>query len=323
MLAPMQGLTNWALRKAFIGWGAPDVVWTEFLRVASRPGKPVLPADRKDLQAADPNCPLVVQLIGGDPLVLESAAKIVQNLGARHVNLNLGCPYGRMTKGKTGGTLLQEPERALEIVRGLRDVVSGSFSVKMRAGYDDAEQIFSLLPEWERIGIDFLVIHPRTVVQQYEGKADHGITRRVVQETSLPVIANGDISSGAQGRQILADTGAAGLMLGRWALVDPLLFERVRRPDLVEPTEDERLGILRGLLERVMDDYCTLFCGEVQTLHKLKNIFALNQWPALNPALTSLKKARTLKAFHRAMAGLPTVPEVPPPPAPAEGSRPD
>ena len=114
------------------------------------------------------------------------------------------------------------------MIPALRDAVAGTFSVKMRAGYDDPQQVFSLLPLFESAGVDFLILHPRTVVQEYAGLADHGITAGVVAATRLPVIANGDIRTVADGQRVLRLTGAAGLMLGRGAIADPLLFQRLR-----------------------------------------------------------------------------------------------
>ena len=104
-----------------------------------------------------------------------SAALAAQEAGAVHLNLNIGCPYGRMTSGFTGGAMLRRPADLGEVIPALREAVKGTFSVKIRAGYDDPEQVLSLLPLFESAGVDFLVIHPRTVVQEYEGSADHGL----------------------------------------------------------------------------------------------------------------------------------------------------
>src|SRR6266568_9606040 len=143
MLAPMQGLTNRALRE-----------------VGSQEG----------------DVPLVVQLIGHGREALVAAARTAQTAGAVHINLNMGCPYGRMTTGLTGGGMLKRPADLTEIIPALREAISGTFSVKLRAGYDDPAQVFSLLPLFESARVDFLVLHPRTVAQAYTGRADHAIT---------------------------------------------------------------------------------------------------------------------------------------------------
>jgi len=138
MLAPMQGLTNRALRSLFTGWVRPDVVWTEFMRVNPVSAKKrLMPGDLKEISPAEDGVPLVVQLIGHGREALVSAAQSAQDAGAVHINLNMGCPYGRMTSGLTGGGMLKRPELLEEIIPALREAIHGSFSIKLRAGYED------------------------------------------------------------------------------------------------------------------------------------------------------------------------------------------
>jgi len=298
MLAPMQGLTNRALRAHFIREVRPDVVFTEFMRVnAAAAVKRLSPSDLKEIAAVEEGVPLVVQLVGHgrDPLV--SAARSAQEAGAVHLNLNMGCPYGRMTSGLTGGGMLRRPDDLREIIPPLRDAVRGTFSIKLRAGYDDPEQVLSLLPLFESAGVDFLVLHPRTVVQEYEGAADHDVTARTVQATKLPVIANGDIKSAADGRRILEQTGAAGLMLGRGAIADPLLFRRLRGEAPTEPAGAERSRELVSYLREMQVRYRELFCGDMQVLGKLKAIICHMEDPGLAKLLKALRRSKSLRAF--------------------------
>src|SRR6185369_3064147 len=275
MLAPMQGLTNRALRSLFISWVRPDVVWTEFMRVNPVAAKKRLaPGDLREISAVEDGVPLVVQLIGHGRESLVSAARAAQDAGAVHINLNMGCPYGRMTSGLTGGAMLKRPDLLEEIIPALREAVDGTFSVKLRAGYEQPRDVFSLLPLFERAGVDFLVLHPRTVRQAYGGFADHGITAEVVQQTRLPVIANGDIRSAADGLRVLKQTGAAGLMLGRGGIGEPMLFERLRGRASAEPELSERRAMLRRYLLDLLPRYGRLFCGDAQVLGKVKGVVA-------------------------------------------------
>jgi len=215
-----------------------------------------------------------------------------------HLNLNMGCPYGRMTSGLTGGGMLRGPADIAAVIPPLRDAVSGTFSVKLRAGYDDPEQVLSLLPLFESAGVDFLVLHPRTVVQEYSGAADHAVTARVVRATRLPVIANGDIRSAADGRRVLEQTGAAGLMLGRGAIADPLLFQRLR--DMANPAPDiaARRTELGTYLRAMLGRYGELFCGDTQVLGKLKAIIFHMDDPELAKTLKELRRAKSLRTFE-------------------------
>ena len=269
-------------------------------------------AARKRLSAGDlleivpdeEGVPLVVQLIGHGKEALVSAARAAQTAGAVHLNLNLGCPYGRMTSGLTGGGMLRRPEDLEEIIPALRDAVSGTFSIKLRAGYDDHRQVFSLLPLFEAAGVDFLVLHPRTVIQEYTGWADHAVTADVVRHTRLPVIANGDIRSAADGMRVLRETGAAGLMLGRGAIADPLLFQRLRGLAAAEPDRQERAMALQRYLRDVLARYRVMFCGEVQVLNKVKGVFATMDDPAFAREVKQLRKARTIRVFTAILDGL-------------------
>ena len=305
MLAPMQGLTNRALRAYFIEHVRPDVIFTEFMRVNTAPaGAGLTAADLRDVATEQDGVPLVVQLVGHEREALVLAARVAQEAGAAHINLNMGCPYGRMGGGLTGGGMLRCPDNLAEVIPALREAIDGSFSVKIRTGYDDPDQILSLLPLFESSGVDFLVLHPRTVVQKYDGVADHGVTARVVRETRLPVIANGDIRSAADGGRVLGETGAAGLMLGRGAIADPALFRRLRGVVNREPGREERRAELGRYLREMLIRYGQLFCGDTQVLNKVKEIIAYLDDPELAKPLKELRRAKTVPAFEAALHGL-------------------
>lgn len=303
MLAPLQGVTNRALRACFIDRVRPDTVFTEFMQARNQGAKALSASDRREAGAVYGNVPLVAQLIGHRTEVLVLAAQTAQAAGARHLNFNLGCPFGRHSTGLSGGALLSRPDLLPEILFALRAAISGSFSIKIRAGYDDPEQIFSLLPLFEAAQIDFLILHPRTVVQKYGGSADHALTARVVQRTALPIIANGDIVSAGQGRQILAATRAAGLMLGRGAIADPLLFARLRGVAPEVPVAEEMQQEFVDYLDDLLTRYEPLFCGEQQILAKIKEVPAFVIDPHLLPLAQQLRRTRTLQDF-RALLGM-------------------
>ncbi len=294
MLAPLQGLTNRATRALFIDWVHPDVVFTEFMRVSSVGRKHLSRNDLKEAASTVGSVPLIAQLVGNNSKALVTAACNAESAGARHINLNLGCPYGRTASGASGGAMLQYPDLLAEMLPALRMAISGTFSIKLRAGYNDPEQIFSLLPLFAEAEVDFLIIHPRTVVQKYAGTADHTITERVVRETTIPTIANGDIRTASEGLRILEETGAAGLMLGRGAIADPLLFERLRNQNTIEPTEAETAIMLHRYLTDLLSCYRELFCGERQILDKVKNVLSFIDTPAFSRQITKMKRVNNL-----------------------------
>ncbi|MDF1563746.1 MAG: tRNA-dihydrouridine synthase family protein [Deltaproteobacteria bacterium] len=298
MLAPMQGLTNRGLRGVQARLGRPDLLFTEFVRVRPGARQLIAASDLAEATTAHEGIPLVVQLIGKlDESVVEAARELVE-LGIEHLNLNMGCPFGRMKSELAGGGMFCHPGTVLPLLSALRPLVPGSLSVKTRAGLDDPEQILALVPLFEEGGADFLILHPRTVAQRYEGEADHAITRRLVEATSLPVIANGDVRSPGDARRVLEETGAAGLMIGRGAISDPLLFERIRGRAPARPTGQARHEEVASHLEALLEVYAGMFQGEVQIVSKLKEAVRQVDDPELQRWVGKLCRVKTLARFR-------------------------
>jgi tRNA-dihydrouridine synthase B len=297
MLAPMQGITNCALRSLFVEWVRPDVVFTEFVRVRPGSKQPLSNVDLLEVTSIHRDVPLVVQLVGRDQEALVAGAQIAQDRGARHININMGCPQGRMTSGTGGGALLKYPSCLPDLLHAVRRVVHGSLSVKIRSGYDTPGQIFTLLPLFEDVGLDFLILHARTVKEGYGGQADHTISAAVIKQTSLPVIVNGDINSAAQGNAVLNSTNAAGLMLGRGAIGSPLLFERLRDKGSIKPGREERVEELTYYLRELVIRYQKIFHGDTQILYKLKEVICFILDTDFAPTVKAMKRSRTMKEF--------------------------
>jgi len=304
MLAPMQGITNRALRSLFVERYAPDIVFTEFILVRSGAKRPVSKNDCREVSCDENRVPLIVQLIGSDTETLITAAKTVQELGAEHININLGCPYGRMAKKTAGGSLLRSPSLVAEILSNLRPHVRGSFSVKLRSGIEDSSELPALVTLFEDCGIDFIILHPRTVLQKYGGFADHGVTAAVVKQSSLPIIANGDIFTAEDGWKVLDQNGPAGLMLGRGAIADPLLFERIRgRYDAVSSREKRREELKVYFLE-LLKRYNELFCGDNQVLAKMKEVVSQVKDPDFRTTVQHLLKSKRIDRFMDVLENL-------------------
>jgi len=297
MLAPMQGLTNRVLRRWFIDHVAPDLVFTEFMRVQTRSRKRVTKSDLAEVNSHGGETPLVVQMIGHGEEPLCEAAEGLQLAGAQHLNLNLGCPYGRMQSGATGGELLREPLKLAALLQKLRARIKVDFSIKCRAGYDNPRQIFDLLPVFADCGVDWLILHPRTVEQRYAGSAEHDLTAEVAAICPMPLIANGDINDVATGLKILEIPGVDGLMLGRGALADPFLFARLREGERELPTAAERSAQLRRYVGDLLPGYLEQFCGERQALMKLKDLLNFIPDASHQRLLGKMKRAQSLEKF--------------------------
>jgi len=298
----MQGVTNRALREVFGRFARPDVLFTEFVRV--RPGAKELITNNDLVEACATvsDIPLVVQVIGSaDDGVVQATRDLVER-GVQHINVNMGCPFGRMTSVLAGGGMFRHPETVGPLLSELRAIVPGSLSVKTRTGIDDPRELFDLLPAFESAGLDFLVVHTRTVNQKYRGEADHELTRELVEATSLPLIANGDVRDAQGAASVLEHSGAAGLMIGRGAVADPLLFERIRGNVPPRPTGEERKRELAQHFERLLRAYSDVFCGDAQILSKLKETLAHVDDEELARWLKALKKQKRVAGLAALLA---------------------
>jgi tRNA-dihydrouridine synthase len=194
--------------------------------------------------------------------------------------------------------LLRTPGKLFALLTAMRKVVQGSLSVKCRSGYADGQQLFDLLPLFEESGIDFLILHPRTVEQKYAGTADHGLSAEAVKRTRLPIIANGDINTVATAQKLLTDGGVSGLMIGRGALADPLIFRKIHLLSTDKVEEQQHRAELAEFIFDLIPRYLARFCGERQTLMKLKDILNFIPDDCLQRDLGKLKRAVSINRFE-------------------------
>lgn len=304
MLAPMQGVTNRALRRVYGELAKPDVLFTEFVRVRPKAKKVIADADFVEATSYFPGVPLVVQVIGcADEGVIDAVGDLVAR-GVEHINVNMGCPFGRMTSVLAGGGMFKHPETVYPMLAALREIVPGSLSVKTRLGIEDQREIFTVLDSFARASVDFLVVHSRTVKQKYRGEADHELSREIVQSAKMPVIANGDIRTVDDAERVLMQTQAAGLMLGRGAIGDHKLFERIRGNAPAVPDEETRLLEVADRLRLLLVGYRQIFHGDAQVLVKFKEIIAHLEAPELARLKKRLRRANSCDAMEKELDAL-------------------
>ncbi|WP_026340623.1 tRNA dihydrouridine synthase DusB [Thioalkalivibrio sp. ALJT] len=173
--------------------------------------------------------PRIVQLLGNEPDALATAARENVLRGADVIDLNLGCPAKKVCSKAAGSALLGEPGRVRELLQALTAAVDVPVTLKMRLGLDrehiNAETIAAIAQD---CGIAMLTVHGRTRADGYRGQADYAAIARVVRAVSIPVLANGDITSPERARRVLETTGAAGVMIGRAAQGQPWLPGQIR-----------------------------------------------------------------------------------------------
>jgi len=225
-LAPMQDVTTLQFMRVVDRYGGPEVYWTEYFRVHgdSRPEKWILDSITKNPTGK----PVIAQMIGNDIPALVRNAKLLQQFPVAAIDLNLGCPAPIVYRKCAGGGLLREPQRIDAILGALRDAVIIPFTVKTRIGFESAQEFDSLLPVFAKHAIDLLTVHARTVKQMYRPGVRYDLIAHAARELKCPVLANGNVYSAAQAQQLLAETGARGLMIGRGAIRNPWLFDQIR-----------------------------------------------------------------------------------------------
>ena len=167
-------------------------------------------------------------MIGNDIPALVRTAQELQQHPVAAIDLNLGCPVPIVYRKCAGGGLLREPDRIDRILGALREAVEIPFTVKTRIGFDDATVFDELLPIFASHSLDLLTIHARTVKEMYRSAPRYEFVARAVGTMQCPVLANGNIYSAAKADEVLALTGAAGLMIGRGVIRNPWLFRQIR-----------------------------------------------------------------------------------------------
>src|SRR5947199_6131654 len=237
VLAPMAGVSVQAFRRQGRRFGA-GLVCSEMVSCAG-----LQHGNERTLgylRIASGERPLGVQIFGSEPKVMAEAARMVEDAGADLVDVNFGCPVKKVTKTGAGATLLEDPERACEIVAAVAEAVSVPVTVKMRRGLENGSRsCLELGPRLVEAGAESLTLHPRSARQMYTGEADHSLTSELVSRVDVPVIASGDVTSRARAQAILATTGAAAVMVGRAAQGNPWALREIIEGDAEPPAREE------------------------------------------------------------------------------------
>ena len=224
-LAPMAGVTDAAFRQICAEKGAGYTV-TELVSA-----KALCYRDKKTAQLLQPfpgEHPFAAQIFGSDASCMAEAAQLALEIsGADILDINMGCPVGKVVNNGDGCALMKDPEKAARIAETVVQAVKVPVTAKMRRGWDKGSiNAVELAKMLEQAGVSAVAVHGRTRAQMYGGEADWNTIRDVKQAVRIPVIANGDVFSAEAAVRILRFTGADMAMIGRGSFGDPWLFEQ-------------------------------------------------------------------------------------------------
>ncbi|MBR1374604.1 MAG: tRNA dihydrouridine synthase DusB [Cardiobacteriaceae bacterium] len=225
-LAPMAGISDLPFRRICLQCDC-DVVVSEM--TDARPELLATERTKRQIAFGDENAPKIVQLAGGNAYLMAEAARLMQDLGADAIDINMGCPAKRVGKQSAGSALLASPKLAVEIMNAVAGAVKIPVFLKTRIGFDEENiNISDIAKAAEQAGVQAIAIHGRTRKQRFTGQARYEEIAAVRNEISIPVIVNGDINSVKKAIFLSKEYNFDGLMIGRAAIGNPWLFFEIK-----------------------------------------------------------------------------------------------
>ena len=226
-LAPMAGVTDVAFRQICAEMGA-GLTCTELVS-----SKALCYHDKKTfslLQQFPGEHPAAVQIFGNDPVCMAEAAQLaIEHTGADILDINMGCPMGKIVNNGDGAALMKDPEKAGRIVEAVVKAVKVPVTAKFRRGWDMGScNCVEFAKTLEAAGVSAVAVHGRTRAQVYGGNADWNCIREVKEAVKVPVIANGDIWEAKDVVRILQHTKADMAMIGRGCFGNPWIFQQAQ-----------------------------------------------------------------------------------------------
>ena len=287
-LAPMAGITDKPMRKLVHSFGAGNIV-SEMVAINALSRRN--PKTYKIADVRDENYPVIVQLVGCDPYLFAEAARLIAELGAYSIDINMGCPVKKIVANHSGSYLMKDMKLASSIITEVRKAVELPVSVKFRKGWDhQSVNAVDFAKMCEDCGAEYITIHGRTKSDLYSGKADWDIIAEVKQNVKIPVVGNGDIDSAEKAKEMIEYTKVDGVMVGRATLGRPWLISQIHEylEDGNKPEQISVSTIKETLFRHIMElqkyygekmalalsrKYVCWYCKNLRNARKFREIY--------------------------------------------------
>lgn len=225
ILAPMAGVTDLPFRLLCKEQGAGllcmEMISAKALQYNNKNTKALLEIDPREY-------PVSLQLFGSDPQIISEQAKRIEHLPFQILDINMGCPVPKVVRNGEGSALMKEPKLVHDIIYATSRAIGKPVTVKIRKGFNDAcINAVEIAKIAEDAGAAMVAVHGRTREEYYSGEADWGIIRQVKEAVSIPVVGNGDVTSGERTIAMLNETGCDGVMIGRGTQGNPWIFREL------------------------------------------------------------------------------------------------
>ena len=269
--APLQGHTDDVYRRIHHQLiGGIEHYYTPFVRVEAGD---IRSKDRRDIDPKNnEGVPVVPQIIFKNRKEFTYLIDEIEALGYHDIDLNMGCPFPLQAKHGRGSGILPHPDVVEGIAQAIKERAQLAFSVKMRLGWDNAEEWKPILNILNDTPLTHITLHPRTGVQQYKGDIDHEAFERFYEECHHPIIYNGDLTTLEQLHDMEERyPRLAGLMLGRGLLARPTLAKEYAEGR--EWSHEEHIRNLRSLHEQLTEQYSHIVKGDAQLHSKLRTFW--------------------------------------------------
>ena len=294
-LAPVQGTTDRIYRNLFpVYFKGVDLAIAPFISV-SKKMKPENNLLREFYPDRNTGIPTIPQIMSSIPDDFTKFANALYDMGYNTVNWNIGCPFPMVVKKGRGAGMLCHPDKIESFLEKTMPDLKPKLSIKLRIGLKYPDEVLQLIPIFNKLQLEELIIHPRTGAQMYEGEVNLDIFEQCLNLSKHRLVYNGDINSARKLEMLSKRFGTIDRwMIGRGLLENPFLAEQIKFN--TEKPYDEKIKIIRAFHDQLFAEYLNILSGPSHITNKMKEI-----WTYMGGFFENRKKIqkRIWKVHHR------------------------